>query len=76
MKIYQVTRTDEADYDEAAGFVIVAPDRETARTLASREAGDEGADIWLDPHLALVHQVGLAAATEREGVLLRDYWES
>lgn len=36
-------------YDEARGFVIRAIDKASARKLAGRHHGDEGASFWTNP---------------------------
>ncbi len=49
LKPYLLKRVDAyVGYDEAAGFVVLAHDAGEARSLASEQAWDEGADAWLD----------------------------
>jgi hypothetical protein len=49
LRPYLLKRVDEhVDYDEAAGFVVLAHDADEARSLASEQAWDEGADTWLN----------------------------
>jgi len=39
---------ERPSYDKAYGFVVRAATAEIAREIASRDAGDEGAAVWLD----------------------------
>lgn len=57
-------------YDIAQGFVVRAGSPKEARKLASAEAGDEGADVWLSAERSsckVLKQDG------RQGVILRDF---
>lgn len=38
-------------YDKNFGFVVRADCEDTARRIASKEASDEGADVWLNSGL-------------------------
>lgn len=73
MKLYVLVSNDwnlHRGYDVAIKFVIRAKNEGTARLLASREAGEEGEDFWLnDDHT-------FCAPLEYEGVervICRDF---
>jgi hypothetical protein len=40
---------DDWDYEMADGFVVRAPDTDTARDLAAAQCGVEGPSFWRDP---------------------------
>ena len=49
MKLWLLDRKSAGDkiyYDEYTGFVIRAPDEETARHMAGEVAGEEGKETW------------------------------
>ena len=48
MNIYIIKRTDAIGWDEYEGFVVVAKNEQEAREIASKEAADEGEDIWFN----------------------------
>ncbi len=49
LKPYLLKRVDEnVDYDEVAGFVVLAHDADEARSLASEQAWNEGPGTWLN----------------------------
>ncbi len=52
MKLWVLGRLGEVGYDEYGGFVARATTEQEARTYASEQAGDEGAETWLDPVLS------------------------
>lgn len=72
-KVYLLTRKDCTDWDEATGFVVIALDARTARKLASAQAGDEGAETWLDARLTKVSKLGTAFDNSRDRVALRSF---
>ena len=48
-RFYLLKQTpDEPGYDEAEGFVVQSDCAKDARQIASENAGDEGAAVWLD----------------------------
>ena len=73
MNIYLLECMDGASYDEAAGFVVIAPDVAGARELASKDPGDEGAATWLAPGLASCTLIGAASTSLDAHVVLRDF---
>lgn len=51
LTVFVLTRLDDevnCHYDEAYTFAVAAADEAEARRLASEQAGDEGAAVWLD----------------------------
>jgi len=38
--------------DKVLGFVICAPDEQSARSLAATDPGDEESEAWLDPTIS------------------------
>lgn len=49
MKLWHLHRiSGTIGWDEVDGFVVCASGERAARRLASEEAGDEGAGVWLD----------------------------
>lgn len=46
MKIYQITRVDHIDWDEAVAFVVIAESPNAAIELAASRPGIEGSDFW------------------------------
>lgn len=48
-KFYILKRLDDAGYDEATGFVVLAYTSKAARRFASAQAGDESDLVWLEP---------------------------
>lgn len=71
--LYRIRRPDgDVNYDEYAGFVIAAPDGDTARRIAADNAADEGAGAWLDVRI-IARNIGVAADDIPEGVILRDF---
>lgn len=51
MKIWLIERaeTEDVDYDETRGVLVIAESEEQARAMASKERGVEGEAAWLDP---------------------------
>lgn len=48
MKLYLLKRKSLCRYDEADSFVVRAKNSAQARKLASKGAGDEGKQTWLN----------------------------
>ena len=78
-RIYLLHRTDAVGYDEAAGFVVIAKDENTARELVASATypgsgpGDEGAAYWWTPRPVVI-EIGVAHEDAlRPGVVLRDF---
>lgn len=73
MNIYLLKRPDdEVEYDEAIGFIIVAPTGKEARGLAADNCGDEGRDTWTTPLVASCRKVG-TSVRNMPHVLLRSF---
>ena len=66
--IYLLERIGGTDYDEAAGFVVVAESADAARQQAAEQAGNEGDATWLTPSRSTCEVVSLSP-----GVVLRDF---
>ena len=60
MRIYKISRTHAAydQYDCMYGHVIVHDSEEGVRLVASLLAGDEGHELWADPKLSVVEDLG------------------
>jgi len=74
--IYAITRNDpHPGYDEAFGFVVVAIDEESARTLIAdrEEYGDEGEGVWLDSRRSTAVMVGRSLPGDAPRIVLRDF---
>lgn len=71
MKIWVVERLDDVDYDQAAGFVIVAADEAEARALAAAQSGGyEMPETWKNPATASCKPVDASGPAR---VILRDF---
>ena len=70
MPIYRLSRAAPIGYDEAAGFVISAPDEKTARYMAAMQCGDEGGKTWLSPALSFCVEV---ESIKPYAIILRDF---
>lgn len=46
MKLYQLTRKDNVNWDENEEMVVLANNAKEARQLASESAADEGSHVW------------------------------
>jgi len=68
-------------YDKAFGFIVQAPDEETARKLANENGGDEtgkishdiyrtGGDAWLDHEMSTCKELQVG---DVEMVIMRDF---
>jgi hypothetical protein len=75
MDIYHLERLGPRGvyHDQAQAFVVVADSETRARRLASREAGDEGAEFWLRPSTSRCDVIGRAARGQNDGVVVRDF---
>lgn len=75
MIIFKLERSsvDEVDYDEVAGFVVVAKSEQAARQFAMQERGDEAGACWLSSKNSTCKRIGVASRRSDEGVILRDY---
>ena len=47
MKLYQLTRKDDVNWDENEEIVVLANNAKEARQLASESAADEGGKVWI-----------------------------
>ncbi len=56
-------------WDELHGIVVRVHTAHQARQIAAREAGDEGATIWLRPHTSTCTRLH---AEGRVGVIIKD----
>lgn len=60
----------DLSYDKACSFVVRASSGSHARQLASEQAGDEGAETWLDASKTLCQAID---PNGPPGVLCRDF---
>lgn len=82
MLIFLLKRTHSQYWQagEARGFVVIAASAAIARIRAAEQCGDEGAEIWHDPHLSTCELIGAAAlaaiypAGQEAHVVLRGYY--
>jgi hypothetical protein len=72
VKIYVLKQRHHVGYDEAGGFVVIAPDARQARKLAARHSGDEGGACWTSPQRSTcrVLDVGIGS---RARLVLTDF---
>ena len=71
LRLYALDRsTTTSGYDEAFGFVVRAISAREARRLASEQAGDEGADAWLDSKKSTCE---ILRDRGKVGVIIRDF---
>lgn len=75
--LYIITRPDtDVDYDEAAGFAVIADNEHQARSLIANAdltgPGDEGRGIWRDHEKTICRSYALYLNYEH-GILLRDF---
>ena len=66
---------NKVGYDEVEGFVIIAVNSPQARNLASKHAGDEGADTWQKKGKSTCIPIGVPEPklAQREQILLRAF---
>jgi hypothetical protein len=57
-------------YDKAFGFVVRAENETIARTLASKENGEEPADAWTNPELSTCVELTTDGG---EGIIIIDF---
>lgn len=60
----------EGSYDVACGFVVRAYSEEDARSISSRNRGDEGNDAWLDSERTSCNQL---LENGMSGLILQDF---
>lgn len=70
MKLYLLKRIGHVRYDENAGFVIRAETEQRARTLASMESADEGAECWLNPEKSTCSEIEVEGSEE---IIITDF---
>ena len=70
MHLYVLERLKSGGYDEAMGFVVRAPNVRAARKIASENAGDEGAEVWLN---TMMTSCDLLTHKGHGCVILRDF---
>ncbi len=58
-------------WDCAYGFMVRAETEEEARSMASAEAGDEGADSWTDSNFSTCEAV--SGAEGEPGIVMTDF---
>jgi len=64
-------KPDEPGWDEADGFVVQCDRAKEARQIASENAGDEGAEVWLDPKRSTCEKIDPHRKTPR--LILKSY---
>lgn len=69
-KFYILKRLEDPGYDESIGFVVLAYTSKAARAFASRAAGDEGEEVWLEPLRTSCDELPLEGPV---GVVLRSF---
>jgi hypothetical protein len=72
-KFYILERKDLKGprYDVAQGFVICATSSKQARTIASKNAGDEGSKVWLSSIRSSCRE--LNAQKEEIEIIMKDF---
>lgn len=71
MNLYILRRLEGASWDEARGFVVRAESEAGARLLASKRAGDEEADTWLNAKESSCEVIAREGEPE---IILRDFF--
>jgi hypothetical protein len=67
----------ETTYDQNVGVVLIAETVQEARELASDNAADEGANVWLDRRKSTITEIGTAGSDEQKSrIVLIDKNES
>ena len=61
---------EDYPWDRSHGFVIRAKTRDVARILASKEAGNEGKKVWIDPDSSTCE---ILKNKGSRGIVLRDF---
>jgi hypothetical protein len=59
--------------DEAESFVVITDSELSARYYAADNAGDEGADTWVNTALSFCRHIGFARKNAVEGVVCRSF---
>ena len=70
MRAYLLQRVKTANWDEMAGFVIVASSEDEAREIASGNCGDEGPMTWKNEAETECRTV---KSFSKKGVLIEDF---
>lgn len=72
MTLYLLTRKVRSNptYDVVNGFVIRARNIDSARLMASMQAGDEGPNTWLKPEHSVCMELSPSGLPK---VILRDF---
>jgi hypothetical protein len=86
LPIFLFERRDRVGYDEALAFVVAASAEDVARVLLSApqdadsdytgnclHAGDEGADLWLDPKQVTCLMISKTSIYDEPTVVLRSF---
>ena len=80
MQLWKITMTKRGRKhlpctDYAAGYIIGADFPKQVRTVAMKDCGDEGKDIWHDAQFSKVERIGEAIPSLRVHpyLILRDY---
>lgn len=73
--VWKLERLDEADYQQAVAFVVVASSEHDTRGAAGRSRGTETESIWHAPSFTSCTCLGAADEGINPGVVVRDYLE-
>lgn len=74
MKLYLVTRRDDAlIHDAYGGHVIAADTAMQARKLAASTPGDEGEAVWISPKKSLITCIADNCKYLEPGIVLSDF---
>ena len=79
MKLWQLGRKGDYTYDEAMSFVVCADNREEARRVASKNHGDEGAEVWLSDRKTYCWLLGIPSprySKRKAYIVVKDFWNA
>lgn len=74
LNIYLLSNLEGAGYDQYDGFVVIAPNEESARKLVKRE-GSLGLPkaFWQNQDKSSCERIGTAEKGQKQGIILSDF---
>lgn len=78
MNLYLIERPQGVDddvisWDEYCGHVIAADNQVEVRILASKEAGDEGAEVWTNSGKSKCRRIATDCIYKKPQIVLSDF---
>ena len=71
MKIYCIERSGEIQYEEKYCITVLAPNEAMARKLASKKAGKEGPNPWLNKDLSSCEELKINSLVINDQIIGR-----